>query len=118
MNVSDTSAGSNAALYLLTLSTLLQTASSIEHATASPANGQSDQDWLESCKYIQESESLAQQGQHLPKNPFQGYREQPDSVQSFLGETPQAALIAAAVVIVAGSGFLGTVIGSQVPGKP
>jgi len=52
------------------------------------------------------------------RNPFQGYSQQPDGLQKFLGDTPKVALILMAVAGVGASGFLGNVIGSQAPGNP
>ena len=72
---------------------------------------------LTSLSAEQVNEPSVQQSNAVPQNPFQGYRGQPDGLQTFLGNTPQTALIAAAVVLVGASGFLGNVIGSQAPGS-
>jgi len=61
------------------------------------------------------SQQQSQPQQKQVRNPFQGYSQQPDALQKFLGETPKVALILMAVAGVGASGFLGNVIGSQAP---
>ena len=60
-------------------------------------------------------QALPQQ-QQQQKNPFQGYSQQLDGLQKFLGDTPKPALLFAALASVAASGYLGNLLGSQAPG--
>ena len=55
---------------------------------------------------LQVKDKVQQQSQPQHKqvrNPFQGYSQQPDGVQKFLGETPKVALLLMAVAGVGSS---------------